>query len=126
MLGEEIKLFPINKIKSKNEKAIKPEKKEDSIKIITKSKSNRIQQIEVFGVTLKYDNVRGTLGLPSNCFSFEFENDFVKFKCKGNGHGVGMSQNGANILAKEKGYNYEQIIKHYYPGVEIKNIHDLN
>ena len=42
----------------------------------------------------------------------------IKFKVIGYGHGVGMSQTGADSLAKQ-GKNYEEIIKHYYTGVEI-------
>jgi stage II sporulation protein D len=41
------------------------------------------------------------------------------FDGKGNGHGIGMSQYGAKKMAEE-GYTYEQIIKHYYTGVEIR------
>ena len=39
----------------------------------------------------------------------------------GYGHGVGMSQTGANSMAKE-GKSFEEIIKHFYTGVEIENI----
>lgn len=46
------------------------------------------------------------------------ENDTVYIQTRRWGHGVGMSQYGAFGMAKE-GYNYEQILKHYYPGVEI-------
>ena len=40
---------------------------------------------------------------------------------KGYGHGVGMSQYGANGMAKN-GYNYKDILTHYYPGTILKNI----
>jgi stage II sporulation protein D len=42
----------------------------------------------------------------------------------GFGHGVGMSQYGANAMAKD-GADYEDIIKHYYTGVEIKNMENM-
>ena len=51
----------------------------------------------------------------------EFEGEKIKFSVKGYGHGVGMSQTGADTMAKE-GKNYEEIIKHFYIGVEIKNM----
>ena len=41
---------------------------------------------------------------------------------KGYGHGVGMSQNGANVLA-EAGMKYDEILKHYYSGVSIVNLY---
>ena len=45
----------------------------------------------------------------------------IEFEVKGYGHGVGMSQTGADSLAKQ-GKNYEEIIKHFYTGVEIINM----
>ena len=45
----------------------------------------------------------------------------IKFTVKGYGHGVGMSQTGADSMAKQ-GSNYEEIIKHYYTRVEITNL----
>ncbi len=48
--------------------------------------------------------------------------DFISLLGKGWGHGVGLSQHGANGMAKN-GYNYAQIINHYYTNVEIKNIY---
>lgn len=52
--------------------------------------------------------------------SFESNASFYKVTGKGFGHGVGMSQWGANEMA-EKGKNYKEIIEHYYPGTEIKS-----
>ena len=43
----------------------------------------------------------------------------ITFHQKGYGHGVGMSQAGANVMAAE-GSDYLDILFHYYPGVEIK------
>lgn len=43
------------------------------------------------------------------------------FKTYGYGHGVGMSQNGANYYATYAGYNYKQILEHYYPGTYLSN-----
>lgn len=43
---------------------------------------------------------------------------------KGNGHGVGMSQWGANYMA-EKGKKYDEIIRYYYTGVRIQKIENL-
>ena len=43
------------------------------------------------------------------------------FTTYGYGHGVGMSQNGANHYASYAGWNYQQILQHYYPGTYIQN-----
>ncbi len=47
--------------------------------------------------------------------------DTVVFYSSGYGHGVGMSQNGANFYAKYDGWNYQQILAHYYPGTTLVN-----
>ena len=100
-------------------------KNEDSVKIISKSDSGRIQNIEIYGVNFSGEETRKMLNLPSSYFNIEFQKDKIYFHCKGSGHGVGMSQNGANILAKNQNKNFEEIIKHYYKGVEIKNINQI-
>ena len=51
-------------------------------------------------------------------FTIEEDSDNYIITTKGYGHGVGMSQYGANGMAKN-GYNYEAILKHYYPGVSL-------
>ena len=73
----------------------------------------KIGNLELSGV-----EVRSLLGLRSANFTFSIEKDNIKFEVLGYGHGVGMSQTGADSLAKQ-GKNYEEIIKHYYTGVEI-------
>ena len=65
--------------------------------------------------------VRNILGLRSANFKVNIENDKIRFEVVGYGHGVGMSQTGADSLAKE-GKNYEDIIHHFYTGVEIENM----
>lgn len=113
------------KIKTKYKNATKPEQKNNTLKIVEKTSSDRVKTAEIFGVKIPGDEIRKILKLPSNYFSVEYENDKTIFKCKGYGHGVGMSQNGANVLASKQGKTYKDIIKHYYTGVEIKNINDL-
>ena len=53
--------------------------------------------------------------------NFEIRDNSVIFFVKGYGHGVGMSQTGADSLAKQ-GSNYEEIIKHFYSNVDIINL----
>lgn len=61
------------------------------------------------------------IGLKSTNFNVTIDNDNIIFLVIGYGHGVGMSQTGADSLAKQ-GYTYEDIIKHFYNGVEITQI----
>ena len=56
--------------------------------------------------------------LKSTAFEVTYSDGYFIFTTYGYGHGVGMSQNGANILAKQ-GYTYEQILKHYFTGIEV-------
>ncbi len=56
--------------------------------------------------------------LKSTAFEVSYSDGYFIFTTYGYGHGVGMSQNGANILAKQ-GYSYEQILKHYFTGIEV-------
>ena len=64
---------------------------------------------------------RSLFGLKSANFECELEGNKVKFSVTGYGHGVGMSQTGADSMAKS-GSNYEEIIKHFYSGIEIVNM----
>ncbi|MCU9613803.1 SpoIID/LytB domain-containing protein [Caldibacillus lycopersici] len=57
--------------------------------------------------------------------SFENEPSAYNISGKGNGHGVGMSQWGANVMA-EAGKTYKEIIDHYYPGTEVKLINQID
>ncbi|MGN0674629.1 MAG: SpoIID/LytB domain-containing protein [Oscillospiraceae bacterium] len=56
--------------------------------------------------------------LKSAAFDVSYSNGYFVFTTYGYGHGVGMSQNGANILAKQ-GYSYEEILKFYFTGIEV-------
>lgn len=80
--------------------------------------SNRVKTLKVGNLELAGVEVRTILGLRSTDFSYTIEGDNIKFEVRGYGHGVGMSQTGADSLAKQ-GKNYEEIIKHFYTGVEI-------
>ena len=64
---------------------------------------------------------RQIFSLKSANFEVKIENDKIIFSVVGYGHGVGMSQTGADSLAKQ-GKSYEEIIKHFYTGVEITDL----
>ena len=72
-------------------------------------------KIKMLSTNASYDVTN--LGIH-NPFEVEVNDEKVKFKVKGYGHGVGMSQTGADSLAKQ-GLNCEEIIKHFYVGVDI-------
>lgn len=93
----------------------------DCISIIEKTESGRVKTLKIGNVNLAGVEARTILGLRSTNFSVTIEEQNIKFSVIGYGHGVGMSQTGADALAKQ-GYNYEDIIKHFYLGVEIKDM----
>lgn len=81
----------------------------------------RVRSIQMGNVSLSGVEARTIFGLKSANFKVEKDGDNIKFSVVGYGHGVGMSQTGADSLAKE-GKTAEEIIHHFYTGVEIGNI----
>ena len=94
---------------------------EDCIKIEEYTDGNRVKTIKIGNLELSGVEVRTIFGLRSANFEITINGNEIKFKVIGYGHGVGMSQTGADSLAKE-GSNYEDIIHHYYTNVEIINM----
>jgi len=88
---------------------------------VQKSSDERVSKIEINGKNFIGREVREALGLKSTDFVFKRSGDKIEITTKGYGHGVGMSQNGANGMALE-GKNYIDILKYYYQGVEIEDI----
>ena len=89
------------------------------IKIIDTTETGRIKKIKINGKEYSGNEICSILGLRSTYFEIVKSDNNVIVYNKGYGHGVGMSQYGAEGMAKE-GYNYQDILKHYYQGVEIK------
>lgn len=94
---------------------------EDCIKITEYTDGNRVKKIKIGNKNLSGVEVRTIFSLKSANFDVQIDGENIKFSVKGYGHGVGMSQTGADSLAKQ-GRNYDEIIKHFYTGVEIINI----
>jgi len=74
--------------------------------------------VQVGGVTVKGSTLRAALGLRSACFEWEVEDGALVFYVTGYGHGVGLSQYGADRMARE-GADWREILTHYYSGVTI-------
>lgn len=91
------------------------------IEVLETTSTGRIKSIKINGKTFTGKQVSSALGLKSNFFTIKESSGTVSITTKGYGHGVGMSQYGAHGMAKE-GYTYDEILKHYYTGVEIKKI----
>ena len=92
----------------------------EDIKILEYTDSGRVKTIKFGNHELSGVETRTILGLRSTNFEVSKENGKIKFSVKGYGHGVGMSQTGA-----KQGSTCEEIITHFYVGVEIKDINSL-
>lgn len=89
------------------------------MRVIARTQGKRIAKIVIGDQTFTGRQVREALGLYSSDFSWKIADDQIDFQSLGYGHGVGMSQWGAHLMAVD-GKAYEQIIHHYYQKVEIK------
>ena len=77
-----------------------------------------VETVDIGGVTVGGGSLRTLFGLRSTSFTVSASADGVTFSVTGYGHGVGMSQYGANALAKE-GKSYDEILKWYYTGIDV-------
>ena len=90
----------------------------DDLKVLEYTGSGRVKTVKFGNHELSGVETRTLLGLKSSNFELVKSNGKVSFQVKGYGHGVGMSQTGADSMAKE-GKTAEEIIKHFYTDVEI-------
>lgn len=81
--------------------------------------SDRVETVIIGGVTVEGTEVRTIFGLRSASFTTEVTADTVTFRVTGYGHGVGMSQYGANEMARQ-GKTWQEILQWYYTGVSIE------
>lgn len=72
----------------------------------------------VGGVRVTAQELRTLCGLRSATFQVECQEGAISFYVTGYGHGVGMSQYGANVLANQ-GLTWQEILAHYYPGTQL-------
>jgi stage II sporulation protein D len=100
--------------------------KADLTEIIGKPKATKagtVLTIKINSKEVTGSNMRQAFSLRSPAFKITATENEVTFNVSGYGHGVGMSQYGADYMARQ-GSTYDEILKHYYKGVEIKNHSD--
>ncbi|MGP4038879.1 stage II sporulation protein D [Gracilibacillus sp. D59] len=88
---------------------------------LTRTESKRVETAKIGGETFSGRDIRDHLQLPSSDFTITKKDNHYVFTTKGYGHGVGMSQYGANGMAKE-GKTYKEIIEYYYRGVQVSTL----
>ena len=114
----------VNTINNKANAKVTTNNVKSKVKIKERSSSGSVKWITLGGATISGSNFRSLFNLSSSNFDIVFEKKEVIINCKGYGHGLGMSQWGANVRAKE-GKKYDEILKHYYSGVNIEDIEKL-
>lgn len=97
--------------------------KSDELNItdIVRTESGRISSIMVNGKAFTGRDFQKRLSLRSNDFTIQKNNENITITTKGFGHGVGMSQYGANALAKRH-KTYDEILKYYYQGTNLQKL----
>ena len=83
-----------------------------------RTESGRLASVTLCGVSLSGRELRSLLGLGSTAVELSEEDGGLRITTRGRGHGVGMSQFGADLMAKE-GADYREILSAYYPGTEL-------
>ena len=99
----------------------------DNVSILQTSEGGNVDQIQLGSETFTGRDVREILGLRSAAFStraVEEGEGGIIFTTYGNGHGVGMSQHGANVMA-QNGHDYVEILQHFYQNVTLVEMEDL-
>lgn len=95
-----------------------PDLIEQQIQIISKDNSGYIESLQIGNVVVTGEELGKILGLASSCFDIGYTKEQLIFYVRGIGSGVGLSQNGANEMAK-KGKTSEEILSYYYTNVKI-------
>lgn len=98
-----------------------PDNPSDWFNITSRNSSDYVESVQIGNIVLTGSEIRSLFDLKSSNFTIEYKNEGFLFTTKGSGHGVGMSQYGANEMAK-KGKSYQEILTHYYPGTEVTSI----
>ena len=89
---------------------------------IRHTEGGSVEQMVIGGVAYSGTELRRIFSLKSARFTVSLTETSVEFEVVGSGHGVGMSQYGANEMAKQ-GSTYREILMHYYTGAELKELY---
>ncbi|HYH02606.1 MAG TPA: stage II sporulation protein D, partial [Bacillota bacterium] len=98
-----------------------PEKTVKKIRVKQRTASGRVGIVSFGKYQLSGAQLRTKLQLNANYFNWTVSRKGILFRVTGYGHGVGMCQYGADGMGK-KGYDYQTILKHYYPGVRFAKL----
>ena len=108
----------------KGTQLITTSKLKDKIKILSRTNGQHVKEIKIQNSTFSGTEIRNILALRSTNFNIELKDNSIIFKVSGYGHGVGMSQYGAEAMAKS-GSTYKEILSHYYPGTSLEKYNSI-
>ncbi len=94
----------------------------DCIKNVETTKIGTVKNVTVENETYEGSKIQSAFNLRSNNFTVKYNGENFIFTVTGNGHCVGMSQYGADYMARQ-GTTYEEILKHYYTGITLTTLH---
>ena len=114
--------FTETELEKKLESLVDNKKEDTALLGKLEAKNNGlVENVKLYGKAVEGSKIRTALNLPSTNFKFERQDGKYIFTCLGYGHGVGMSQKGADYMAKQ-GYTYKQILSHYYENTTVSNL----
>ena len=90
----------------------------NEVEVISRDSVGYVTQVKIGEQTVLGEEFAKVIGLNSNHFYIEEYEGMVRIICTGVGHGIGLSQYGANAMASD-GYSYNEILGHYYPGTRL-------
>lgn len=93
------------------------------VKVATRDTAGYVTQVNLGNLTVSGEEFAKVLGLASNHFYLEEYEGKARIICNGSGHGLGMSQYGANAMAEENS-SYSDILKYYYSGITLTDLSD--
>lgn len=97
-------------------RTVQPEALLNTMQIGSRDEAGYVNQMELCGLRFTGDELSAALQLASSCFFIETEKGKIKITTKGEGHGYGLSQNTANVLAAE-GWTAGEILEHFYKNI---------
>ena len=98
-------------------------KPENYIKSIDRTDAGTVRSIEICNYSFTGDQIRKAFSLRSASFEVEYSNKLFTFTVRGYGHGVGLSQYGAQYMAKN-GADFKEILTHYYKDIRLDSAID--
>ena len=118
VLGLGIEATPAGLKAMKDLENLEEERILEEIQIVKRDSAGYVETVQIGAETYSGDAVRYALGVPSPAFSLEEDGDEIRCVTYGRGHGYGLSQYGAGLMA-ENGSSAEEILKHYFKNIQI-------